>query len=267
MIYKKMFLILLIVCLFFISTPVNSFEIENFDVTVVVKESNHAEIVEKWFVSFTSQQDKINFINNVLEANINPDMLEKIDSKLKPKIFINNYSNLKIGFDEINDFVRLEYVTRDLILIKYLDYENEIIWRFNDNVFRSFVSNNLYTIPSQSYLRITLEDPLIVGETSPKATQENKTIYWNGITSNELRLIAIEKKPPKPTFVIANLFEGLYLTQNLVYFILGLLALIIVLLIFKKKVSKNIKKFVVNHSKIKPSKNRKDIIDFENFNK
>lgn len=265
--YKKIFLGLLLLFIIFISTNIYSYEIEKFDVTVEVKESNYAEIVEKWYFSFSSEQDKINFKETILEANINPSMLEKIHPKIKPKIFINEYSGLKIGFDEINNFVRLEYNTKDVILIKYLDYENEIIWRFNDNLFRHFVSNNLYNIPSNSIIRIILEEQLIVGETSPKAIHNKQEMYWTGISSNELRLIAIEKKPPKPTFVISEIFDGFYLTKNFVYYIFVLLILAVVLLIFKKKVSKGIKGFVVKHSKIKPSKNRKEIIDFDYFNK
>jgi hypothetical protein len=264
---KKILFGMLLLFLIFISTNISAYEIEDFEVTVVVKESNSAEITEKWFVSFLTAQDKENFKRNLLEANINVDMLEKISSKLKPKVYINDYSGLKIGFDEINDFVRLEYVIKDVVLIKYLDYENEIIWRFNDNIFRNFVSNNLYNVPSTSKLKIVLEEPLVVGETSPKANHEKQEAYWTGISSNELRLIAIEKKPPKPTFVISSIFEGFYLTKHFFYFVVVLLGLLVVLLVFKKKVSKNIKKFVIKHSKINPSKNRKDIIDFEYFNK
>jgi hypothetical protein len=258
--------ILVFVCLLLFVTTVHSYEIENFDITVVVKSSNSADVLEKWFVDFTSEVDKQNFKSKLLQANINVSMLEKIDYKLKPKIFINDYSNLKIGFDEINNFVSLSYNISDLTLIKYLDRENESIWRLNDNLFRYFVSNNLYTIPKNSYIRISLPESFIIGETSSKNV-ENNFVLWAGINSNELRLIVIEKKPPKPSFVISNVLEGFYLNSYFGFFILFLLLIIIVSLIFKKKLSKNIKKFVVNHSKIRPSKKRKEIIDFDYFNK
>ncbi len=264
---KKYLWTFVLLFLFVFLNSVYAFNIDSFDITVNVEQDKYAAITERWFVSFETEQTKINFKNSILEANINPNMLERIDSKLKPKIFINDYSNLKVGFDEINNFVRLEYVITDVVLIKYLDYDNEIIWRFNDNLFRYFVENNLYNIPSSSFLRIYLQEPLMVGETAPRAEKQNNTIYWTGISSNELRLIVIEKKPPKPTFVIADFFEDLYLTKNFMYFVFGLLAIIVLLLIFKQKVSKNIKKFVIKNSKIKSSKNRKEIIDFDEFNK
>ncbi len=267
MVYKKIILVFLFMFVLFFSGSINAYEINNFDITISVTESHSAKVIEKWVVDFSSETDKMTFKQSIQAANINPSMLEKIDSKIKPKIFINDYSDLKVGFDEINNFVRLEYSISDLVLIKYLDYDNEVIWRFNDNLFRYFVSNNLYNIPSYSYIRIVLKEPFIVGETSPKASLSNNTISWTGISSNELRLIALEKKPPKPTFVIADLFEGFYLSKNFNYFALVLLLLVVTLLVFKKRLSKTIKNFVIKNSKIDSSKKRKDVVDFSEINK
>jgi len=267
MVYKKFSMVFLLLFIIFISVNISAFEITSFDITVNVKEPEHAIITERWNISFYSNYSKSQFKNRILEANISPQLLEQIDIRLRPKIYINEYYDLKVGFDEVNDFVSLEYSTDDVMLIKYLDSENDIIWKFNDGVFRYFVSTNLYVVPSGSILRISLEEPFIVGETAPKATESQRTVYWTGISSNELRLIAIEKKPPKPTFVVSSIFEGIYLKEYFTYFVFALLAIVIVLLIFKKRISRGIKKFVVKHSKITSSKNRKEVIDLDHLNK
>jgi hypothetical protein len=266
---KSYLFIFLIFILVLISNTnlISASQVNSYDVKIDILSPNNAKIVENWKFDFNSESDLETFKEKILEININIPELKEIDSELEPHVYINDYKDVKITFDEVKKAVIIEYSIEDLCLIKYLDYEDEIFWKFNENLFRDFVTNNLYSIPKGSYLRVKLYDPLFFGETLPDAEIKNSVLSWTGISSNELKLIAIEKKPPKPTFVILDLYNNENLLDVFGYVILVLLIIIIVFLIFKKPISKLIKGFVISNSKIKTSKNLKEIVDSEYFEK
>jgi hypothetical protein len=252
----------------FLSSNSEKFEIVSFDVLLDINSPNNAKVIEYWKFNFDSEQDIINFKEQIFAANINISKLKEINSELEPHVYINDYKNVKIGFDELEKVVRIEYTIEDLCLIQYLDYDNEIIWKLNENLFRHFVNNNLYDIPKDSYLKVKFYEPLIFGESLP-AVEVNSSdlVSWTGVSSNELRLIVIEKKPPKPSFVISDFLDD---KNNLKVFIIGsfiLILLIIILLIFKDKFFKKINAFVIRHSKLNTRKSNSEIINSQYFNR
>jgi hypothetical protein len=262
---KKNCFVIIVFFLILLTTNIFAYELNSFDVTVDLHSPKSATIVEKWKFDFNNSEDIDNFKDKILKTNINISDLKKINPNLKPNVYINEYNNVKISFDEVDKYVRIEYTIEDICLIKYLDYENEIIWKFNENLFRQFVSNNLYNVPKNSYLRIKYYDPLFLGEAVPEVNKNENIIYWTGISSNELRVIFLEKKPPKPSFMISDIFKDFYLKESFIYIAGVLLFIVLILLLFKNKVSKNIKNFVIRHSKIKSKKNRKDIVDYDSL--
>lgn len=259
--------ILIAMVFLFLINVVYSAEVKNFNISIEIISPTSAKITENWMVDAKDDADLISFKEKILQANVDLVQLEKIDPNLKPHIYINKFSKLTVEFDEINLIVKLEYLTDDLILIKYLDYKDQIIWKFNENLFRQFVESGLYHIPKESIAKIIVNSPLLIGDALPKGIQENGTIIWTGISTNELRLLVIEKKIPKATFNVSNFFNTVYLRGTFYYAMMTIIFLILVLLLFKKKVSKNIKSFVRKHSIIKPKKQINDILDIDLINK
>jgi hypothetical protein len=267
---SKLQILILIVFIFSFCVNLNivsASQVNSFDVELDILSPQSAKVVESWKFDFDSQKDLMEFKDQILEINIDISKLKEINDKLEPHVYINGYNNVKIGFDEIKQTVTIEYYIEDLCLIKYLDYDNEIIWKLNENLFRDFVKNNLYSIPINSYLKVKLYEPLFFGEILPKADIKNDVLSWTGLSSNELRLIAIEKKPPKPTFVLFDLYNNEELLKIFGYLVSILFIIILLGIIFKKKISKKIQSFVVRNSKIKTQKNMKDIVDTEYFRK
>lgn len=253
----------------FLLMPVYAISLSSFDISVDIYSPNNSKITEVWNVTYNAPSEQSSFKSQILKSSTDLIELQKINPDIKPHIFINQdkLKNIKISFDEVNSNLRIEYDLEDSSLIKYLDYQDQIIWRFNENLFRQFVVNGLFNIPRESQIRVTLYDPLIIGDVSPKTSQNNRTIVWSGISTNELKIIAIEKKPPKPTFVISNVFSKEYLNKSFFYVLYILLFIILVLLIFRNKVSSGIKKFVIKYSVIKPRKQINEIVDFDFVNK
>jgi hypothetical protein len=263
---KQKTLLVLLMVLFFIN-GISATEINDFDIVIDVRSPNSATITEKWKVSVENENDLISFKESILAANVDLIKLEAINKNLKPHIYINKFSKLSVEFDEIDLVVKLEYSTEDVILIKYLDYEDQIIWEFNENLLSNFVESGLYHIPKNSRIKVFINHPLIIGDVLPKGTLENNSINWTGISTNEIRLLAIEKKIPLATFNVSDFFNKVYLKGVFYYTMIAIIFIILVLLLFKKKVSKGIKSFVRKHSIIKQKKQINDVIDIDLVNK
>lgn len=249
----------------FFLTFVNAISLTDFDISVDIFAPNQTKITELWNVDYNAESELIDFKAKILKSSTDLAELQKIDPDIKPHIFINQdkIKGIKISFDEINSILRIEYDLEDLSLMKYLDYQDQIIWKFNENLLRLFVINGLFNITKTSQVKISLYDPLIIGDVSPKTQQENRTIIWSGISTNELKILAIEKKPPKPTFVISNIFSKSFLNKSFFNVLYILLFIVLVLLIFRNKVNNAIKKFIIKNSVIKPRKQINKIVDFD----
>ena len=257
--------ILILIGVLFLLMPVYSLSLDSFDISVEVYSPTNSKVIEIWKINYGDLSELSDFKSKILKSSTDLIELQKINPDITPHIYINEdkIKNIKISFDEVNASLRIEYELSDLSLIKYLDYQDQIIWRFNENLFRQFVVNGLFNIPKESQVEISLYDPLIIGDISPQATQNNRNIIWSGISTNELRLIAIEKKPPKPTFVVSNIFSKDYLNKSYFTVLFIILIIVLILLIFRNRVNNGIKKFITKHSVIKPRKQINEIVDFE----
>ncbi len=249
--------------------PVYSLSLDSFDISVDISAPTTSKVTEIWHVTYKDASEQESFKQQILNSSTALTELQKINPDIKPHIFINQdkIKNIKISFDELDSSLRIEYTLEDTALLKYLDYQDQVIWMFNENFFRQFVVNGLFNIPKGSQIRVSLYEPLTIGDVAPKAQQDGRTVVWTAISTNELKIIAIEKKPPKPTFVVSNIFSKEYLNKSFFYVLYILLFIILVLLIFRNKVATGIKSFVVKHSVIKPRKQINEIVDFDFVNK
>ena len=258
----KQILVFFLILLF--SSTVYSAEISNFNINIDVKSPQKAIIKEVWDITYNPYvyNDKEIFKNQIIEANIDLDKFESINPKLVPKIYLKNFSNVSIIFDETKDQIIINYEITDLILENFYETEDDILWKFNENLFRSLIVNNLYVIPSNSKLSLKIYDPLVFRDTNPKADILDNTLYWNSFSSNQIKVLIYEKKPPKPSFVLI----GSSNSDIFYYLIIVFIILLSIILIFKEPLKKSIKAFVIKNSVIKPKKQKKEyLIDSELF--
>ncbi len=262
MINKKIFLIMLLAI--FLIPNIYSAKLTNFDISIDIRGPQKAFVTETWVVEYDSQisNDKELFKQQLLLANIDLDKFVKIDPKLRPNIYLKNYSNVSIVFDETKDIININYEVPDLFLQNYYETDEYILWKFNENVLRNLVVNNLYVIPSFSRVIIQVYNPLIISDTNPTGEITKNIVVFNSLSSNELKVLAYEKKPPKPSFVIVGSSNS-----NIFYYLIIIFIIVLsIILIFKEPLSKAIKKFVINNSVIKPKKQKKEfVVDSEVF--
>ena len=264
---KKYYLVILSFLL--IITNISALPLSDFEITVNIFSPSSSKVTENWVVNYQTPEELTEFKERILKSSTDLTELQKINPDIKPHIYINQdkIKNRKISFDEVNAILRIEYDLEDHSLIKYLDYQEQIFWRFNENLFNQFVVNGLFSIPKSSKIVIELYNPLIIGDVSPQTNQTENTITWSGVSTNELKIIAIEKKPPKPTFVVSNIFSKDFLNKSYFNILYVFLVIVLILLIFRNKVSSGIKKFITKHSVIKPRKQINEIVDFDFVNK
>jgi len=255
------FLLILILGLFLPS--VHSAQLTDYNISLHIDSNTQISVVEVWNVSAIDQNDLSNFKSEILKANLDLDKLKAIDPDLSPHVYLDKFKNVTISFDEINSSVRLSYITNGLVLEKFYENDDEILWQFNTNFLKNFLINNLYSIPDNSGITISVDSPLIIQDPLPKGIVSNNSLTWTGVSSSKLRLLLYEKKPPKPSFFLLNFsYNSKFYT-----FLFILILLILVGFIFRKRMSRSIKRFVVNHSVIKPEKNKEDLFDIDFLNK
>jgi hypothetical protein len=256
-------ILLLLIFTLFIIPNIFSAKLTSFDIYIDIRGPEKAFITEEWRVEYdpTILNDKEKFKEDILLANIDLEKFVKIDPNLKPNIYLRNFSNVSIIFDESKDIISINYEISDLILQNYYETEAEILWKFNENLLRNLIVNNLYVIPSNSTLSIKVYDPLVIRDPNPKGTVEKNLISWSSLSSNEMKVLAYEKKPPKPSFIIVTSQDS----DIFYYLILIFIVLLSIILIFKKPFEKSIKNFVIKNSVIKPKKQKKEFVVDSDF--
>jgi hypothetical protein len=236
---KNLFLLLFLLIIFI--PNIYSAELVNYNIKIDVINPTQAQVLEIWQIDYNSLEDLEQFKTNILKANLNLDKLQQVDSKLKPKVYINNFINVTVGFDDSENNVRIEYL--------------------NKNLLKNFISNDVYYIPKNSEITIKFYDFLSIEDSIPKGQIIDNSLRLSGVSSNELRILGYERKPPKPSFFL----YGATNNSSFYYTVFILILLFIILLVFKEDFKRSIKRFVIKYSKITPEKKKNDIFDSEFF--
>ncbi len=254
-------IILTLLFIVFILPPINSAKLGNYDISIFLDSPNSAHVVENWYIEYNylNLKDLEQFKTNIFEASLDPSQLVAIDPNLKPHIYISKAPVFSIRFDDIKNIVTLDYIITDLVLINYFENKDEILWQFNSNLLNLFVLNDLYSISKDSDITIWFYDPLIIDDPAPGKISDRE-IYLSGFSSNQLKILALEIKPPEPSFIALNVFKDMS-QKGLYNYLIIIALLIIIVLVFRKKLKSYFKKFVISNSVIEPKKVRKDFFD------
>jgi len=256
-------IILVLMFFVFILPSINAAKLGNYEVSIYLDSPNSTHIVENWYIEYNylNLRDLDNFKTSIMEASLDPTELVAIDPNLKPHIYISQPPVFSIKFDDIKNLVTLDYTINDLVLINYFENKDEILWQFNSNLLSQFVINDLYSIPKESSITIWFYDPLTIDDPAPGIVESNK-LYLSGFTSNQIKILALEMKPPEPSFIFGNMFKDMG-QKGLYNYLIIIIILIIIMFIFRKKLRSKFKKFVISKSVIEPKKVKKDFFEDE----
>lgn len=245
----------------FVFPNVNSAKLGNYDISIFLDSPNSAHIVENWYIEYNylNLKDLEQFKTNIFEASLDPAKLAEIDPNLKPHIYVSKSPFFVIKLDDIKNIVTLDYTITDQVLINYFENKDEILWQFNTNLLNQFVLNDLYSIPKDSDITIWFYNPLVIDDPAPGKTSDRE-IYLSGISANQLKILALEMKPPEPSFIALGFFKDMS-QKGLYNYLIIIIILIVIVLIFRKRLKSNFKKFVISNSTIEPKKVKKDLFD------
>lgn len=250
-------------CFVLILPNLNSAKLNNYEIYIYISGPTSTHISENWYIESENATDLQAFKKKILQADLDPTKLVLIDPNLKPHVYINTPTSFTIKFDDIRKIVTIDYSTNDLAMINYFENQEEILWQFNANMFNLFVQNHLYSIPKESSLTILLYAPLILENSTPGKIDDRK-IMLSGVSSNELKILALEKKPPKPSFIFTNIFKDMS-QKGLYNYLIIIIVLIGIVFLFRKRIKSNLQKFVIKHSVIEPKKVKKEFFDNDNI--
>ena len=264
---KKNWLILILLTLFIalLFTPtINSAKLTDFNITINVTSPNSATVVETWNIiyNYADKQDFYEMKQKIINASLDLAKLQLIDPQITPHVYLNKFDDFKISFNDVDNTLRLEYDIPDLVLLNYFENDDQILWKFNENILKNFISNDLFYFPDTSKMSLVVYSPLVLEDPIPTGTITDNKLTWSGFTTNEIKVLALEKKPPKPSFVVSNIFKDMS-PKGLYNYLIIIFLLVIIVFIFKKRLRLIFKKFIIEHSYIEPKKPRKDLFDNE----
>lgn len=102
-----------------------------------------------------------------------------------------------------------------------------------------------YRIPEGYTLSVVLPPEATVERVEPDTEVKNNVIRWEGpLATNKLMVIYSTPKIPKPVSILEILSKYSIST----YFLVGILVLGVVLLLFRRKISSAIERYVINNS-------------------
>jgi len=256
-------ILLVLLSIVLILPSIHSAKLGNYEISIYINSPNSAHVIENWYIEYNylNLKDLEQFKTRIMEANLDPTKLTAIDPNLKPHIYISQAPVPTIKYDDIKNIVTLDYSTNDQILINFFENQDEILWQFNSNLLNRFVLNDLYSIPKSSNITIWFYDPLTIDDPAPGKI-DARQLYLSGFSSNQLKILALELKPPLPSFIVLNMFKDMS-QKGLYNYLIIIIILIIVMFIFRKRLRSGFKKFVISHSVIEPKKVKKDFFEDE----
>lgn len=250
---KKLFLTLII--LLFLIT--NSFAAISYgvwlhNIDIDINPDGEAEISEKFYLFFNSENDRLAFRELRNEFGSNFTQWEEFNSRFKTTIGGEKAVNKKINYSEGEDnFLQITYSLVDPLMA--LGKETSLISEYSikANYLNNLYESGLWVIPENTRISIILPAGAETRETvKPQATildysTNRKQILWEGYkSSNELNLKYFIWKKIDPIFDLNKIANFIFKTQEGLI-LLVILVLIIVILVWKRKtISSKIEDFV-----------------------
>jgi hypothetical protein len=250
-------IILVLTLIFLLSNIVvaQNYDVTRHNINVNVNVDGTAEISEKFYLYFNSEQDKFEFRQKSLEFGSSLNQWEEFNPIFMPTIGLNNVINGKIAYNESEEsFLEIKYGLSDALMAK--GKETNLMEEFNikatylNNLFES----GLWIIPDNTTLSIELPAGAeLVDTVSPDAiinlSGNKRIITWEGYKSaNRLTLKYVLWKKINPILDLNELTNFLFRT-NEGFVIIGIFLIIIGSIIWKRKYfSSKIESFVENNT-------------------
>ncbi|MBT4870753.1 MAG: hypothetical protein HON47_04215 [Candidatus Diapherotrites archaeon] len=249
-------LLLLIVSFGFAQTH----RITSHTVNIQVNDSGLAQITERFYLYFPTEQDKIEFRN--ISTDLGYDLVnwENFDPKFTTTVGSNNLTNGTLSYNEgESNFLEIKYELLDALMEKGQETNMVVEYSMKASYFNKLFEPPFWVIPDNTDITIELPPGAsIKGTVEPEAKITNSgtkpLITWKGYKSGaQLNVDYVLWKKADPVVDINAISNFLFkTTEGIITIVVGLLILLI-LLWKRKRIINKIERFVENHTIIEES--------------
>lgn len=214
-----------------------------------------ASVIEKFFISFPTEQDKSEFRQKSEDLGLDRDAWTEFNAMFMPTLGTSNIANGKILYNEAGQsYLEISYDLTDPLMAQ--GKETTLMTEYNIKApfLNSFYQAGFWVIPDNTSLTIELPPGAEVKDTvEPQAnittSGPRKLVTWDGYkSSNKLALSYVLWKKMNPVIDLSSITNFLFKTQEGI----GLIAIVAIILaiiaVKRKKITGRIEEFVENNS-------------------
>ncbi len=226
-------------------------------ITIQISTEGNDKVIEKYFISFPTDADKIAFREKSLELGTSLDAWKGLNTSFSPSLGENTL-NKKISYNEgEQNYLQISYDLSDPLMAKLKDSTMATEYTIKVNYFDSFYHSGQWIIPENTTISVELPPGAEIKSSTGFQTNTTKNISrqvinWNGYqTTNELVMSYIVWKKMDPVIDLNAITNFLFKTQEGIILLLISAIVIIALVMNRKKIYSAIEDFVEANSTIK----------------
>jgi len=226
-------------------------------IDIQVTNDGGATIVERFFLNFPTEGDKVSFRETSSVLGTNMEEWKTFDPLFAPSIGSNNQTNGRISYNEgEQNYLEISYGLSESLMAKGKETAMMIEYGIKQNFLDNFYQSGLWVIPDNTKIEITLPPGAeISGTVEPEAVTSiagsKRIVSWNGYKSaNKLTLNYVLWKKITPAVDLNAMFAWLFRTIEGLAFIAIVIVIILVVVWKRKKIIAKVEGFVENNSLI-----------------
>ena len=250
---KIVLIILLLLTLSFCYSQ--TYRITSHTVNIQVNTGGFSDIIERFYLYFPTEQDKIDFREKSTALGYELENWENFNPKFTSTVGSNNLTNGTISYNEgESNFLEIKYGLLDALMEKGQETSMVVEYSLKASYFNRLFEPPFWVIPDNTDITIELPPGAsIKGTIEPEATITSsgtkQLVTWSGYKSGgKLIINYVIWKKADPVVDINAISNFLFrTTQGIITVIIGFL-IILILLWKRKKITNKIESFVENHT-------------------
>jgi len=249
-----------------LSSGASAYFIDRHLVQINIADDGTAKVNEKFFIVFRNASDLTTFRAKALQNGPSLESWGAFDGNFTAHIDSIKGGTGRVTFEETQaeKFVSIEYETSDQVMEKKSETSRNIDWQANQDVFKSFESGSIYVIPGNTDISIVLpKNAQIQGDVVPTAVVSGNIVSWSGKinVSGNLVLDYSTEKQIATGIGISKMLQDLLAGGAMPIVAIAIIAALLVVYQQRKKISRKIEKYVIEHSQIesKPGKEEEEL--------
>jgi hypothetical protein len=232
------------------------YSVASHSISVQIATEGNDTVVEKFFINFPNEGEKIAFREKGLLLGTNIEGWKEFNPSFTPSLGQNTL-NKKISYTEgEQNYLQLSYDLSDPLMAKGKETSMVTEYVIKVNYFNSFYQSGLWIIPDNTSINIELPPGAEIKETAePQASISSagsrKVVVWQGYKNgNRLSLSYILWKKIDPVIDLNEMTSFLFKTQIGMVIVAAIIIALGIIIANRKRIKEMIEGFVENNSLI-----------------